>query len=248
MREYLLPLLLIAAGSLPGLLYPFASYALWRRGRVLEEADVRRWVRRGWYYEIVFTVVAVVVTIPLQGYDWMLVATGFIAAPALFGVLGVVVYAERQRLSQAQFPSPTRMRTISVENRQELRYVSTELANDLSRMFDAQEASGRGLAVGRTGNREIEDIDRIMQRLRATIQRTRELEARYGPHLKHLREVIEDEDYALFPLAAEQEAYVEELRGVQRDLDGAFDKLLDGAVELREVVNRVLQQVTYLAR
>lgn len=241
------PLLLIFFGVLPGLVSVGAAYALWRQHRILEQEEVQRYVGYGYLYLAVFVLGGIIVSGRYQDADPRLIAFGWIGAPVLTAVLGLVVFAERQRVSQEAFPTPRRMRKLSVENRQELRYVATELANDLNRALGAQESLQRGGAIGRSGV-TAEDIERVTGRLRSAIRKTNELEARYGPHLRRLREIIDNPEYDVQPWTDIQEEIVDELRSAQHELDRSYDRMLDVAVELRGATNRVLAQVTTISR
>lgn len=246
MGERIGPLVLIFAGALPGIVGWIAAYVLWRRHRILEEDEARQWVRIGYFYLAVFVVAALVATNYFDA-DPFLMAFGWIGAPAFTGMLGIWVFAERQRLSREEFPPPATMRSRAIENRQELRYVATELATDLDRLISAQESVQRGGAMVRGRRLEVVDLERLQSRIRSAIQRTHELEARFGPHLRRLRAVIEE------PLPDEEGAYeareaqIAELQSAQRELERMFDRLLDTAVELREDTNRLLANVTWIA-
>ncbi|NUP98467.1 MAG: hypothetical protein HUU35_01295 [Armatimonadetes bacterium] len=239
------PVLLMAVGALPGVVALVATVLLWRRRRVLEDDVVRGWVRLGYGWLAVFAVSAIFLTLNVDA-DPEMVALGWIGTPALASILGLWVFAERQRLTLEEFPSPRRMRTLSIDNRQELRYVTAELSNDLNRGVGSQTAVQRGGAIGRHGTREADELERSLQRLRQAIQRCHDLDARYGLHLRRLKEVVEDPSFAEFPLSLSQEAQIEELQQAQHELDRALDKLIDHAVDCRTSINRILQSITWI--
>lgn len=238
------PLLLIAAGVLPALVAVAATVSLWRQRRVLEPDQVQFWLRVGYLYLAIFCIATIIVTRDVD--DVYTVALGWLGLPAFTSIVGLWVFSERQRMTIEEFPSPKRMHTLSIENRQELRYVTTELSNDLNRAVGAQAAMQRGGAIGRRVGREAEELERVVQRIRAAIQRCHELDARYGLHLRRVKVVVEDASYELHPLNTEQERTVEELQEAQRDLDRTLDRLIDNAVTCRASANRVLQEITWI--
>jgi len=239
------PVILMFSGALPGLLAIVASFVLWQGRRVLEAEDIRLWHRLGYAFLGLFCVVAVVLTRDSQ-QDPALIAFGWIGTPAFFSVLGLWVFAERQRMILDQFPSPKRMQALSFENRQELRYVTAELSNDLNRSLGAATALQRGQAIGRQVTRDAEELDRVQQKLRNNIKRCHELDSRYGTQLLKLKDVADNPDYDRHPLDAEMEKMLIDLQTTQHDLDRLLDKVIDQAVDCRATVNRVLQSITWV--
>ncbi|MCC7495681.1 MAG: hypothetical protein IT204_25245 [Fimbriimonadaceae bacterium] len=243
MNSVIVPLLLILGGVTPGFVAAIAAIVLWRQRRVLEEHQVRRslWCGYGWL--AVFCFVAVFATQDSSAKPW-LIAFGWIATPALFSVFGLWYLAERQRLLQG-FPSPQRMFQLSTENRQELRYLASELSSDLNRALAAQTALAKGNAVLRRMGRDTDETERVVQRLRASIQRCHELEARYGLHLRRVKVLLDDEAYDNPELTEEQEVALANLQDAQNELDALLSKLFDSAVDCRAAVNRAVQDVAF---
>lgn len=236
-----LPLALIAAGSLPGVIAIIAVIILWQRRTVLEEQQTRMWVRLGYLWLALFCVVALILTWNVDA-DSTMVAFGWIALPAFVGIFGLWVFAERQRMTLEEFPSPRRMHEVSMDNRQELRYVTSELSNDLNRSLGAQGAVAKGAAVGLAAGQG-DDIDRLIARLRSCIQRCNELDARYGLHLRRLKTMMDQTADGQY--TAEQARQLEERQQTQHELDRSLDRLIDTAVDCRAAVNRSLQNVNW---
>ncbi len=239
------PVILMLVGALPGLLAAIASVVLWRGRRVLEADTIRLWTRLGYAFLGLFCIAAVVVTRDSQ-QDPALVAFGWIGVPAFLGVLGLWVFAERQRMILDKFPSTRRMHVLSFENRQELRYVTAELSNDLNRSLGAASALQRGQAIGRQVARETEDLEKVQQKLRANIKRCHDLDAKYGLQLRKLKDMVEDPDYERHPLDPALERVLIDLQTNQHELDRTLDKVIDQAVDCRATVNRVLQNITWV--
>lgn len=239
------PVILMFCGALPGLLSIVGSVRLWRSRRVLEAEDIRKWSRVGYAFLGLYCLVAVVLT-RNSAQDPALVAFGWIGAPTLLSVIGLWVFAERQRMLLDQYPSPKRMHALSFENRQELRYVTAELSNDLNRSLGAATALQRGQAIGRQVTKEAEDLDKVQQKLRANIKRCHDLDTRYGTQLRKLKDAVDDPEYDRHPLSEALERSLIDLQTTQHDLDRALDKIIDQAVDCRATVNRVLQNITWM--
>ncbi len=244
MNSWYGPLLLMASGALPGVVALAATVALWRRRRVLEDDQIRFWTRVGYLWLTLFCMAAILLTDGVDA-DETMVALGWIGAPALTSVLGLWVFAERQRQTLEEYPSLRRMLALSTSNRQELRYVTAELSSDLNRGLAAQGTVLRGGAALRRVGRQTEDVQFTLQRLRGYIAKAHELEARYGNQIQRLKACLEDPSFDLYPLGDVQEGQVLELQEAQRDVDLQLDRLINHAVECRAAVNRALQEVSW---
>ena len=238
------PLVLLAVGALPGIVALVAAIQLWRGRRVLEANEIQKWSRIGYFYLGVFCIASVFVTKDVDA-DPMLIAFGWIGLPAFTSIFGLWVFAERQRMTLDEFPSPKRMHALSTENRQELRYITAELSNDLNRALGAAGSLQRGNAIGRALSQDAEDLAKVQQRLRSSLKRCNELDARYGLHLRKLRDAVENPEFERYPLDPAIERSLNTLQIAQHDIDAGLDKVIDHAVDCRATVNRVLQNITW---
>lgn len=229
----------ILLGALPAVVYPAIGYNLWKRRVLLEEEQWRRAERGGYAYLALFAVIGIWFTgLPaFAGTDRVFIALGWIATPALAGVLGIVVFADRQRLALDRWPTVLKMRERTTENRDSVRSATVNLSNDLNRALTGLDHARQSVA-GEWWDSERSRIESVVERLRVLLKQARALEEKYTFHLARLTDALRDEGFSKQPLSDDHEARLERLQRQQREIDRDLGRLLDGAVVTRAELNR----------
>ncbi len=232
-------LFFVTLGAAPGAGFLLASYVLWQKRAVVESHQWRMAERFGYLYLGAYALVGIWITgqEAYAEYDRAFIALGWIAAPVLTSVLGIVLFASRQRLAGERWPTCRQMLERSHENRDGVRSAAVGLSNDLNRALVILERARQG-AVGEWWDTERGRIEKVVERLRGQLRIVRGLEERYSTHLIRLNESLRDEGFSRLPLAEEYERKLGRLQQVQHDIDREFGRLMDAAVTARAELDR----------
>jgi len=234
MTESRLAVWLMVAGSVPAVLSLWATVWLWLTRRQLPEDAVRGWARCGYGWLAGWVVLSLVLTEGSQANPVM-VAMGWIATPCFASIIGLWVFTERQRLAYERWPSVERMVALTDSGIQEAGFLITELLSDLDRGTAALAALENGSASPRPLSRDRQEAHDAVARVRATVQRVRELQARLAEHRREVAAVAGDADSD--QLAA--------LQGQQATLADVSRQVVEAAIECRNETNRVLANLIW---